>query len=399
MKALYFDNNLAKVGLLNVTSVFNKEAAFGRLSPFQCGDIHEPSIPNPRWLKIRNKACGLCGTDLTFIFMKVHPMSAMAALPAWRRKFLGHELLGEVVEVGSEVVGFAVGDRVGMRMDWPTCFEMEIDAPCPQCARGNYMLCEKWGTVPPVVPNKGGGFSPYMVMHRSQAFKIPEALTDDQAVLMEPVAVAVHGVYNRMPQAGEKVLVIGAGTIGLLTLAVARALQPEAEYWCLARYPFQAEFARKLGAAGIIPDEKNNYGAVADACGGRHVSRLGNHVLIGGFDLIYDSVGNRVTVNNALRWGKGAGQVVLLGADFKPERIDFSPVWSQEVTLSGIDSHATESDGRTSWEIAADLLASSAVNVDGIITHRFALEEYKDAIRTFVHKGSRGATKIIIEHV
>ncbi len=398
MKALYFDNSLPKVALLNVLSVFDKEAAFGRLSPFQYREIPEPDIPNPRWLKVRNKACGLCGTDLTFIFMKVHPMSAMAALPSWRRKFLGHELLGEVVEVGSEVDGFAVGDRIGMRMDWPTCFEMEIDPPCPQCARGSYMLCENWGMRKPVVRNKGGGFSPYMVMHKSQAFKVPAQLSDDQAVLLEPVAVAVHGVYNRKPEAGEKVLVIGAGSIGLLTLAVAKAVQPAAEYWCLARYPFQAEMARKLGAAGIIPDEKDNYRAVAQASGARYISRLGNRVLVGGFDLIYDSVGNKATVNNSLRWARGAGNVVLLGADFKPERLDFSPVWNQEVTLSGIDSHATEYDGRTSWDIAAGLLASGAVDVDGIITHRFPLEKYREAIRTFVHKGSRGATKIVIEH-
>jgi len=398
MKALYFDNSLPKVATLNVLSVFDKDAAFGRLSPFRCGEVPEPSIPNPRWLKVKNRACGLCGTDITFIFMKVHPKAFPAAMPAWRRKFLGHELLGEVTEVGSEVEAYAVGDRVGLRMDWPTCFEMEIDPPCPQCARGSYLLCENWGRRDPVVVNKGGGFSPYMVMHRGQAFKIPAALSDDEAVLMEPVAVAVHGVYSHTPAAGDKVLVIGAGTIGLLTLAVARAVQPDAEYWCVARYPFQAEMARKLGASGIIPDEKDNFQAVADASGARYISRLGNRILMGGFDVIYDSVGKGATVNNSLRWARGGGRVVLLGADFKPERLDYSPVWNQEVTLAGINSHATEFDGRTSWDIAAEMLAGGKLNLDGIITHRFALEEYREAIQTFVHKGSKGATKIVIEH-
>jgi threonine dehydrogenase-like Zn-dependent dehydrogenase len=246
--------------------------------------------------------------------------------------------------------------------------------------------------------DSGGGFSPYMVMHRSQPFLVPPTLTDDQAVLLEPVAVGVHGVLRHAPEPGDRVLVIGAGTIGLLTLAVAKALQPDAEYWCVARYPFQEEMARKMGAEGVIPDEKGNYREVAKASGARYFSRMGNRILLGGFDVIYDSVGNDTTVNNALRWARGGGHVVLLGVNFKPGKIDYSPVWHQEVSLEGINSHATEADGRTSWDIAAELMGGGRVDIDGIITHRFPLEEYRRAIDTFLHKGSTKATKIVIEH-
>ncbi|MHB8780234.1 MAG: zinc-dependent alcohol dehydrogenase [Candidatus Geothermincolia bacterium] len=398
MRALYFENSMARVGLLQARSLIDKNAAFGKLSPLRYGEIPEPQLPNERWLKVRNIACGLCGTDIHFIFMQINPMVYAAATPSVFRKFLGHELVGVVTEVGTEVAGLAPGDRVGMRMDWPSCRQMEFDPPCPQCARGDYMLCENWGARDLAKRDTGGGFSPYAVMHRSQPFKVPAALTNDEAVLLEPVSVAVHGVHRRMPQAGERVLVIGAGTIGLLTLAVARALAPQAEYWVVARYPFQAEMAKRLGAAGVVSEGKDDYRALARASRARYYSRLGNRILIGGFEVIYDSIGNDGTVHNALRWARGGGHVVVMGVNFKPGKIDYSPVWQQEVTLTGINSHATEADGRSSWEIAAELLESGRLDVSGIITHRFRLDQYRQAIETFVHKGAERATKIVIEY-
>jgi len=115
VKALYFDNDIVKVGMLKVASVFHKYAALGPLSPVKYGDVPEPEIPNPRWLKVRNIACGLCGTDLHFIFMDMDPKSFSAAIPGIERKFLGHELVGEVIETGADAGDFAVGDRGGNR--------------------------------------------------------------------------------------------------------------------------------------------------------------------------------------------------------------------------------------------------------------------------------------------
>jgi L-iditol 2-dehydrogenase len=140
-----------------------------------------------------------------------------------------------VIEAGPEVDNVGVGDRVAMRIDWPSCFQQDLAQPCRQCAAGNYMLCENVGLRPAPVIDAGCGFSPFMVMHRTQPFRIPPALTDDEAVLLEPTAVAVHAVMRRAPRPGEKVLVIGSGTIGLLTLAVAKALEPGCQVFCVAR--------------------------------------------------------------------------------------------------------------------------------------------------------------------
>lgn len=399
MKALYFDNSLFKIALMQAASLVYRNAALTAVSPTRYAEVPEPQIPNPRWLKVRNRACGLCGSDIHFIFMEMDPKCFPAATPGVSRKFLGHELLGEVIETGAEVSGFQKGDRVCLRIDWPSCHQMEIDPLCPQCQKGDYMLCRNLGTGRLPLTDVGGGFSPYMVMHRSQPFKVPAALSDDEALLLEPVACAVHGVGRRPPERGDRVLVLGCGTIGLLTIAVAKTLQPDAEVIGLARYPFQADAARRLGADRIIMGERNPARRIADLTGARYCEGyFGNRILLGGFDVIYDSIGNDGSINDALRWVRSKGSVVIVGINFKPGKIDYSPIWNQEISVTGINCHATEPDGRTSFEVAAELLARKAFPTDSIITHRFPMSHYRQAIETFFSKGKEKAIKIVLEH-
>ena len=399
MKALYFDNNVAKILALRVASVFSKNAPFGRFSPVRYAEVEEPRIPGPRWLKVRNLSCGLCGTDVHFLFMEMDPLTFPAATPGISRKYLGHELVGEVMEVGADAGGFAPGDRVALRVDWPSCCQLEIDPPCRPCASGSYMLCENLGKASLPMVDTGGGFSPYMVVHRSQPFRIPDALDADRALLLEPAASALHGVLKRKPEAGEKVLVVGAGTIGLMTLAVTRALAPEARLHCVARHPFQAEAARRMGAEDVLLSGKTLYKQAAEATGAAYRRGvLNNEILLGGFDVVYDTVGNDRSIKDSLRWVRAGGTVVILGINFQPGKIDYTPIWNQEVTVTGINCHATESTGETSFEIAARLLADEDFPVAGMITHRFPMDRYRDAVRTFLSKGRSKAIKIVLDH-
>lgn len=398
MKALYFENNPVRVAMLQVAQLFSKHAALGPFSTLRYRDIPEPRIPNPRWLKIRNRCCGLCGTDIHFMFMDMDPKCFSAAMPGIRTKFLGHELVGEVVETGSEVEGFVPGDRVAMRIDWPSCYQMEINPPCAQCAAGNYMLCTNPGVKTLPVEATGGGFSPYMVMHRTQPFKIPEALDDNAAVLLEPTASAVHGILKAPPPAGSNVLVVGGGTIGLLSVAVLRKMFPEVEVHCLVRYPFQQRVIEKLGAIALA-DRGSAYSQIAERTGGRYAKGyFGNEIVLGGFDIVYDTIGNDGSLHNALRWARGGGTVVLVGINFKPGKFDYSPVWCQEVRLVGINCHATEAGGRTSFDVAAQLLLDGAISPTDLITHRFPVSEYKAAVKAFLSKRASGAIKIVLQH-
>jgi len=399
MKTLYFENKLGNIVALKIASSFTKSAAFAPFSPFKYSEVEQPEIPNPRWLKVKNRACGLCGSDIHFIFMDMNTKCFPAATPGISRKYLGHEMVGEVVELGAEVKGFKIGDRVSLRLDWPSCFQMEIDPSCQQCAAGNYMLCENLGKKQMPTVDTGGGFSPYMIMHRSQPYKVPDFLNDDEAVLLEPTAVAVHGVMKHTPNKGDKVLVIGGGTIGLLTIAVAKVMQPEAEIYCLARYPFQANMATKFGTKGIVFDNENAYEQIARITEAKYFEGyFKNRILLGGFDIIYDTVGNDTTMRDALRWVRGKGTVVILGINFQPGKIDYTPIWHQEIKVTGINCHATEYERKSSFDIAAELLGDKKVNIEGMITHRFPLERYREAIEAFLSKGKSRAIKIVIEH-
>jgi len=399
MKALYVDFALGRIVALSVAKMVSRRFAFAPFAPLRFREVPVPAIPGPRWIKVRNVRCGLCASDLHFAFMDIDVGSFPAAAPGVPRKYLGHELVGEVIETGSEAGSVVVGDRVALRIDWPSCFQQDLESPCPQCAAGNYMLCENVGLRPVPAVDTGGGFSPFMVMHRSLVFRIPPGLSDDEAVLIEPTAVAVHTVMKLPPRPGQKVLVIGAGTIGLLTLAVARASEPACELCCVARYPFQAEQAKRMGAARVLSEKDGLYRQAAEATGARYVEgAFGNRILLGGFDVVYDSVGSDRSLRDALRLARAGGTVVLAGINFQPGRIDYSPVWNQEVNLVGINSHATEATGQSSFEIAARLLSSKAVRVEGMVTHRFPLAEYRRAIDALAAKGRSRAIKVVIEH-
>jgi len=397
MKALYFENDLLRIMALKATSKLNRLAALGPLSPLRYEEVPEPSLPNERWVKVRNLACGLCGTDIHFMFMEMDPKSFPAALPGIKKKYLGHELVGRVVEAGTES-GFVVGNRVVMRLDWPSCAQLEIERPCRQCAEGNYMLCENLGIGRLPDGAVGGGFSPFMVMHRSQPCLVPDALSDDQALLLEPTACAVHGVGKASFRAGDKVLVIGGGTIGLLTASVIGHRHPEVTVHCLVRYPYQAEAACEVGARAILSG-KGNYQTVASATAGRALSGyFGNEIVLGGYDTIFDTVGNDASLHDALRWVRGRGRVVLMGINFMPGKVDYTTIWNQEIELSGINCHATESDGRNSFEHAAEILQAGRLDPSLILTHRLPMHRWKEAVKLFLNKGASKATKIVLEH-
>ena len=399
MKALYFDNSLPRIVMVQAASLLYRQAALMSFSPTHYTEVPEPEIPNPRWLKVRNMACGICGSDIHFMFMEMDPKCFPAATPGIARKYLGHELLGEVMEVGDDVDGFQKGDRVCLRIDWPSCFQMEIDPMCPQCAQGEYMLCQNLGARKLPLIDVGGGFSARMVMHRTQPFKVPDGLSNDEALMLEPMACAVHAVMKHPPAAGDRVLVVGCGTIGLLTVAVVKAMVKNAEVIALARYPVQSEMARTLGADDVIMGEKHPYRRIAELTGAKYFEGyFGNKILLGGFDVIYDTIGNDDSLTHALRWARSKGTVVIVGVNFKPGKIDYSPLWHQELKVTGINCHVLKEGAYSSFDIAAGLIAEKRLPVGQLITHRFPMDRWRDAVKTFLSKGREGAIKIVLEH-
>ncbi|SRR6266487_617570 len=380
---------------------FWRGACFSSFAPLQVQNIPRQALPATSWVRVRTRLAGICGSDLHLIQVDGDLRIAPAAIPQQRRSYPGHEVVGEVLEVGADVQFLNVGDRVALQYG-PNCLSTGMQPLCRSCALGHYNLCER-GNLPPPHPI-GGGWSEEMLLHEQQLFHIPTDMNDEQAVLLEPASVAVHAVLRHLPRSGDRVLIVGAGTIGLLTLQTVRALAPQAEISVLARHPFQVEQATRLGAAHIIYPQ-DSYIGIQRATGAQfYQSASGNRTLLGGYDVIYDSVGSQKTLHHALRWARTQATVVLVGLSPHMMHIDLTPVWYHEVNLIGSMGSGVEawppasSEQRTTFEVAAELIKRGLLNPENLITHRFPLNNYQAAITTAAEKAQSRAVKVVFDY-
>jgi len=397
MKSLFFDVSVVRILATKALSGNFPSVYFSRLSPVRYARLPDPELPGANWVRVKPKLAGICGADLSLFFVKASPSISIAALPGVPRAFMGHELIGTVDEVGSGVKDLRPGERVTMQRYLPCCSMLEITPACGPCRAGNYTLCENFSarTMP---ANLGAGFSDTFVAHASQLLKVPDTITDEEAVLVEPASVSLHAVLRRPPAPGEKVLVIGAGTIGLNVIQFARAICPEATISVLERIPFKKDLAFKLGADAVL--EGDPYDAAAKATGGKvYRGALKNTTMLGGFDLIYDCVGHNATVHDSLRWLKARGTYVMIGNQLSPITFDQTPLWNQELTMLGVNSHGMETyQGRTisSFSLAMEMIAEKRISLEGFITHRFKLDNYQAAFRLALEKPGH-VIKVIFE--
>jgi 2-desacetyl-2-hydroxyethyl bacteriochlorophyllide A dehydrogenase len=380
---------------------FWRGAFFSSFAPLQVRNLPRHALPDAHWVRVRNILAGICGSDLHQVFVDGDFRIAPAALQNNIHSYPGHEVLGEVIEVGDDVSHVKVGDRVVLQHG-PNCTTSGVQPLCHSCAAGNYTLCQH--SLLPSPQPIGGGWSEEMLLHEQQLFRVPPTLNDEQAVLLEPTSVAVHAVLRRLPQADERVLVIGAGTIGLLIVQAVRALAPQAEISVVARHAFQVEQATRMGAAHIIYPQ-DRYQSVQRITGAElHRGILGNRMLLGGFDVIYDTIGNQRTTHDSLRWTRADGTIVMVGVHLHAMHVDLTPVWFQEINLIGTMGHGNETwplgsnKQQSTFAIAAELIEQAAVRPEQLITHRFALTSYRDALSTATHKAESRALKVVFDY-
>ncbi|MDF1565903.1 MAG: zinc-binding dehydrogenase [Deltaproteobacteria bacterium] len=365
------------------------------LSPIREGEERVDGLPGPGWVRVENRLSGICGTDLHYLQVDVDPMIHGAALPGYERIYLGHEVYSVVTEVGPEVEGLTVGDRVALQKE-ATCVSQGLAPPCPHCARGNYSLCENQSAN--VGPHKiGGGFSGEMVVHASQLWRVPDTLGDEAAVLLEPLAVGVRAALRRPPRPGQKVLVIGCGIIGLGLIDALRIVQPEAEVWALARHPHQRAAAEARGAR-ILEGELLE--ATAEVTGAKlYQGEFGNRTLLGGFDLIHDCVGSARTTQEGLRACRAGGALVMVGLSLSRMKVDLTPVWHQEVDLVGSLIHGVEEwegERLSTYDLTGRWLAEGRLSTEGLITHRYPRARWREAVRKALAK-REGVIKVVLE--
>jgi L-iditol 2-dehydrogenase len=372
------------------------------LAHLRLADVPVPDLPSDNWVVIKSKIAGICGSDLGFLQGKPMP----AAEPYFQLPIIpGHELFGEIEAVGKRVRGFSVGQRVSVNPSIG-CKERGFKSLCQQCRAGNPGICERLaeGCLSPGIligtcRTTGGGWGEYFVAPSHRLFPVPDKIDDDEASLLEPFAVCLRAVLNNPSQKKELVIVIGAGTIGLMNIAALKAVEPSCRIACIAKYPFQAKLARTLGADYVIDAQKDDVMARVGELAQTKVHKLsgGGAVLAGGVRLVYDTITNDTTINQALRMACGRGTVVILGLAALPQGIDWTPIWLKEIRIIGSLTYGAEFfKGKQvdTFGRAIEFLARRRANLTAVRPRKYPLAHYRQALTEAASKKTSGAVKV-----
>jgi len=363
-------------------------------------DIPEVNLINENWVKIKVELGGICGTDLSFLAMRNSMcLSNLVSFPC----VLGHEIVGKIVELGEGVEDLAVGDRVVID-EILGCKAREIEL-CKACEAGDYSLCSNMdkGVVSPGVligfcKETGGAWGEYIVAHKFQVFKIPDALSYEEALIAEPLACAIHGVLKKVPKENNTCVVVGCGTIGLSTIFALKYFS-KCKVIAVAKYPFQSELAKKMGADEVFLVKKDlHIKKIARKLGCRLLSPAMEKTfpIGGGADIVIDSVGNASSLTDCLRLVKSKGTIIMIGYPAYIN-VDWTPMISKEakiITSSIFSYENINGEKKRTLQVALDMIASGDNSINELVTHKLPLEEYKEALNITINKAEHNATKI-----
>jgi threonine dehydrogenase-like Zn-dependent dehydrogenase len=365
-------------------------------------DLPTPELPTAEWVRIKTRMGGICGSDLGIVGLDTSPStSPFSSFPF----VLGHECVGTIETLGADVRGFGVGDRVTVN-PLLSCEARGITPPCAACASGHESRCMHFtdGPLPAgmfigTTRGLGGGWGEYFVAHKSQLVRVADTVDDTAAVMTEPFACCVHAVRSDLPSPGDRVLVIGAGTMGLLTVAALHALAPDAEVIVMARHTFQAEHAKRLGASAVVMARGDYLPALADATKTRLLKPIiGRPIGVGGVDRVYICTSGTRGVEDAMRVSREGGVITLLGNVAQLRGLDWTPLWLKELTVRGTlaysSGHGHGGAGRHAFQEAADLIASGAAPIGSLVTHQYPIDQVKDALAQARSKGAASSVKV-----
>ncbi len=381
-------------------------------TPMRLMELDRPAVVRDDWCVARTRLTGICGSDAKMVFMDFGEDLGDSALNGYFTfpTVFGHEVVAEVVDVGPAVERLQVGQRVVLN-PWLSCGPRGIDPPCPACREGDYSLCWHFTEGPLAAGihtgtsrDAPGGFAEYLPAHESMLIPVPDALSDEVAVLGDPFAVSLHSVTRHPPPPGGKVLVYGGGALGSCATAILRALHPDVEVMVVARWPAQAALARRLGAAVLEPFPVERLLEEAAAWSGGVLQRFGGGQGLpmahpGGFDVVYDTVGTAQTAEIGVRLLKARGTMVKSGVH-APERWEWSPLYFKEISWVGSNAFGVEEvDGVRAHGIEhyLRLAAEGRVDLTGMLTHTFRLEQWREAFTVLADQEHSGAIKVAFD--
>ncbi|MCM3921744.1 medium chain dehydrogenase/reductase family protein [Frankia sp. AiPs1] len=351
----------------------------GRAVPLRYVDGEDPRAPDERWVRVRPTLAGIGGADLALVTGRSSPyLTAVVGLP-----FVpGREVVGRVEQQvtlpGGRVL--AAGARV-------------VVDPVAWVGPGSGLGLGSGEVGSGEVGVGGGGWSRIMLAHRGQLQAVPDGLADERAVLFDALARAVHAVDRARVASGARVLVVGAGAVGLCTVLALRAFTDAGSVAVVAGHPRQAQVAGRFGADAVFDPA----GAVAGVRRGTHALRVsppsGGSFLLGGVDVAVDAAGSGAALATALRTTRAGGRVVVAGVP--SGRVDLTPLWARGLELVGgartsADPGAGDVLARA-WELAA------SAPLDGLVAGGYPLTRWRDALAHAWDAGRLGAVRVAFD--
>jgi threonine dehydrogenase-like Zn-dependent dehydrogenase len=400
MSTLLFERSLPRYAAARVVSSFGSGRGAG-VGPLRLVEREAPAVPAEGWVHVDPLLSGICGSDLATLDGRSS------------RYFEG--IVSFPFVPGHEVVGLAEGTRVVLQ---PVlgCAARGIEPPCAACQRGQVGNCGSlaFGHIRPGLQtgycaDTGGGWSTSgLVAHQSQLFPVPDALSDTDAVMVEPLSCAVHAVLAAPIEEGDVVAVLGAGTLGLLVTAALTHLSstgrcPSPSVLLVgAKYSHQQRLAREFGCTEALPPDQLPRSVR------RHTRSLSlggasgmTATLSGGADVVIDCVGSAESIAQSLAMVRPRGTVSLVGMPGKIT-VDLAPLWHREVRLAGAYAYGTERVGDSprrgttpTFELAFEVAA--ATGVGRLVSATYPLTRFEDAVAHAGAAGRRGAVKIAFD--
>ena len=317
-------------------------------------DLRLESVPNPRpgagEVKMRIDYCGICATDIEEYLYGPVFISHDSPNPLTGKKaplITGHEITGTVAEVDASVSNVRPGDRV-------VIYGLLACGSCWWCSRGQQHQCPSMAGVGFGID---GGLAEQMVWPAEQVIRLPDNVSSEEAALVEPASVALHAVRRSRLEPGERVAVLGVGTVGMLAIQAAKALG--AQVFALDRRDMSLELAEKLGAeATINPDTANAAEALRDLTDGV------------GPDVVIDAAGGRDTPIQALEWVRRGGRVLLVAIFTAKPEFDFNSVVAAEAEIIGSLGFQ-----QRDVEEVVRMISSGVLKTSPLVSDRIGLED------------------------
>jgi threonine dehydrogenase-like Zn-dependent dehydrogenase len=364
-------------------------AIAGNVSPIRLVNREAPRLPGPGWTRITPLLSGICGSDLALLTGRASPyLSPMISMP-----FVpGHEVVGTTLD---ELPAIGRGTRVVL--DPVLSCRSRGTTACRWCASGDENRCDhittgaiSAGLQTGFCGDTSGGWSWQLVAHADQLHPVPDELPNERAVLVEPLACAIHAVTRLDVPSGASVVIIGAGTVGLLTLLALRELTPAGPVYLMAKHAHQRSRAKDLDATALIDPERGVRSLRRMTTARMHLPERGSEFLLGGVDMAFECTGSPAGLNTALRLVRAGGTVVASG--MPAGGVDLTPLWYRELHLVGAyASHSARADFDTALR-----LAGSPV-LGGYVDTRYPLGRWREALNHAANAGHLGTVKVAFD--